>query len=83
MVKQMNYKTTTITDLMNDAIARGEEAKNTLKNLVNMTVLDDEGNESGLSFIRIKREYFKLFCPELLPAAKAKKPTMKELVMAM
>ena len=82
MVKQMNYKTTTLTDLINDAIARGEEAKNTLKNLVNMTVLDEDGNESSLSFIRIKREYFKAFCPELLPAAKAKKPTMKELVMA-
>lgn len=79
----MNYKTTTINDLMNDAIARGDEAKATLKNLVNMTVLDEEGNESSLSFIRIKREYFKAFCPELLPKAKVRKPSMKELVMAM
>ncbi len=79
----MNYKTTTINDLMNDAIARGDVARTTLKNLVNMTFLDEEGNETGLSFIAIKREYFKAFCPELLPKAKEKKPTMKELVMAL
>ena len=79
----MNYKTAKINDLINDAANRGNEAKATLRNLVNMTFLDEDGKEYGLSFIRIKREYFKAFCPELLPKAKAKKPTMKELVMAM
>lgn len=79
----MNYKTVKIADLINDAANRGEEAKATLRNLVNMTFVDEDGNESGLSFIRIKREYFKAFCPELLPKAQVKKPTMKELVMAM
>ena len=78
----MNYKTTTIRDLINDAANRGEEAKNLLKELVNTTVIDEDGKESSLSFIRIKKEYFKAICPELLPVAKPKNPTMKELVMS-
>ncbi len=77
----MNYKTTTIYDLINDAKARGAEAVKTLQELVSATTVDKDGKEYGLSFITIKKSYFQKYCPELLPKAKAKKPTMKELVM--
>ena len=79
----MNYRTTTIRDLINDANARGNEAINTLKELVSATTVDEDGNEFGLSFLTIKKSYFQKYCPELLPKAKAKKPTMKELVAAL
>lgn len=79
----MNYKTTTIRDLINDAKSRGTEAAETLKELVSATTVDEDGNEVGLSFLTIKKSYFQKYCPELLPKAKAKKPTMKELVMAL
>ena len=79
----MNYKTTTIRDLINDANVRGTEAINTLKELVSATTVDEDGNEQGLSFLTIKKSYFQKYCPELLPQAKPKKPTMKELVAAL
>lgn len=79
----MNYNTITITDLINDAKARGYEAMNCLKELVSATTVDEDGNEASLSFITIKREYLKRFNPQVLPKAKIRKPSMKELVMAM
>ena len=79
----MNYKTTTIRDLINDANARGAEAVNTLKELVSATTIDEDGNEYGLSFLTIKKSYFQKYCPELLPKKKARKATMKELVAAL
>ena len=82
-VKRMNYKTTTIYDLINDAKSRGYEATRTLKELVSTTTVDEDGNERGLSFLTIKKSYFSKYCPELLPKARIKKPTMKELVLAM
>ncbi|MBR3250865.1 MAG: hypothetical protein IKF80_04065 [Erysipelotrichaceae bacterium] len=45
----MNYKTTTIRDLINDAKERGFEATNTLKELVSTTTVDEDGKEYGLS----------------------------------
>lgn len=78
----MNYKTTTIYDLINDAKSRGYEATRTLKELVSTTTVDEDGNERGLSFLTIKKSYFSKYCPELLPKARIKKPTMKELVLA-
>ena len=79
----MNYKTTTIRDLIADAKARGAEACNTLQELVSATTVDEDGKEQGLSFLTIKNSYFQKYCPELLPQAKPKKPTMKELVAAL
>ena len=79
----MNYKTTTIRDLINDAKARGAEAVKTLQELVNSTTVDEDGNEYGLSFLSIKKAYFSKYCPELLPKAKVRKPSMKDLVAAL
>ena len=73
----------TIYDLINDAKSRGYEATRTLKELVSTTTVDEDGNERGLSFLTIKKSYFSKNCPELLPKARIKKPTMKELVLAM
>ncbi len=83
-VKRMNYETTTTYDLINDAKSRGYEATRNLKELVSTTTtVDEDGNERGLSFLTIKKSYFSKYCPELLPKARIKKPTMKELVLAM
>ena len=79
----MNYKTTTIRDLIADAQSRGTEAAETLKELVSATTVDEDGHEVGLSFLTIKKSYFQKFCPEFLPKKKAKKPSMKELVAAL
>ena len=79
----MNYKTTTIRDLIADAQSRGTEAWNTLQELVSATTVDKDGKEYGLSFLTIKKTYFQKFCPELLPKKKAKKPSMRELVAAL
>lgn len=48
-VKRVNYKTTTIRDLINDAKERDFEATNTLKELVSTTTVDKDGKEYGLS----------------------------------
>ena len=79
----MNYLTATINDLANDAKTRGSDATNFLKNLVCSTKTNKRGEERPMSFIAIKRAYFKKYCPELLPQAKPKAPTMKEIVLAL
>ncbi len=79
----MDYMNITITDLINDAKARGNEAVEFLKQLVNTKKANKYGDERPLSFIAIKRAYMNRYDPESIPQAKAKAPTMKELVMAL
>ena len=79
----INYLTATINDLANDAKVRGSEATAFLKELVCSTKTNKHGEKKPLSFIAIKRAYFKKYLPELLPQAKPKAPTMKEIVLAL
>ena len=79
----MDYMNITIDDLVKDAKARGAEAMNTLKELVNSTKINKYGEEKPLSYIAVKRAYMNKYYPESIPQAKAKAPTMKELVLAM
>lgn len=79
----MDYMNITITDLINDAKARGAEATDFLKELVNSKKANRYGDERPLSFIAIKRAYMNKYYPESIPQAKPKAPTMKELVLAL
>lgn len=78
-----NYKNITIQDIVDDAKSQGSERISFLKNLLSIKIVNKNGKEYGLSFIQIKREYYKKFYPEFLPVAKPKAPTMKELVFAL
>ena len=78
----MNYTNITINDLINDAKAKGSEATEYLKELVNSRKANRYGEDRPLSFIAIKRAYLNKYYPEIIPQAKQKAPTMKELVMA-
>lgn len=79
----MDYMNITITDLINDAKAKGAEATEYLKELVNTRKANRYGEDRPLSFIAIKRAYMNRYYPESIPQAKAKAPTMKELIMSM
>ena len=79
----MDYMNITITDLINDAKARDNEAVEFLKQLVNTRKANRYGEDRPLSFIAIKRAYMNKYYPESIPQAKEKAPTMKELIMAM
>lgn len=79
----MDYMNITITDLINDAKAKGTEATGYLKELVNTRKANRYGEDRPLSFIAIKRAYMNRYYPESIPQAKAKAPTMKELIMSM
>ena len=73
----MDYKKLTINDII--AWCKANNQVEWLKSEVNKTITKD-GKTRDITFIEIKNDFAKMFMPEILPVAKAAKPTMKDLI---
>lgn len=74
----MDYKSATIEDLVKDAKKQGKEAIDLLKSFRDKKIVDKKGVERQVSFITIKRAYFKKFYPDQLPKPKPKAKTIND-----
>jgi hypothetical protein len=69
----MNYQKMTINDII--AWCKANNQVEWLKAEVNKKVGDRD-----ITFFEIKKNFATMFMPEILPVAKAKKPTMKDII---
>lgn len=77
----MDYKTMNINDII--AWCKENNQVEWLKAEINKTVTTKDGKERAITFIELKKSFASKFMPEILPKAKAKKPTMKDLIAAL
>ena len=74
----MDYKTAKIEDLVKDAKKQGQEAIDLLKSFRDQKIVDKRGVVRQVSYIAMKRAYFKKFYPEQVPQPKPKAKTIND-----